>query len=116
MKSAFQAALDVGIRDSALLHHFALLLADQEQFDDADRYAQDALAVLDDSRARVHFKTESRQNLHNTLGMIAAKHALKEATVGAADRRPSLRVEWVGVCKFPGAGGAEVGDCLLKQS
>jgi tetratricopeptide (TPR) repeat protein len=93
--AAFQAALDGGIRDSAMLHHFALLLMDQEQFDDADHYAQDALAVLDDSHVRVHFKTESRQNLHNTLGMIAAKHGLKQASVGAADRASALFEEAV---------------------
>jgi len=87
---AFESAFDGEIRDSALLHHFALLLADQEQFDDADDYALRALAVIEDSRSRMHFKTESRQNLHNTLGMIAAKHGLKQVSVGATDRASEL--------------------------
>jgi len=87
---AFQSALDGGLQDSALLHHFALLLADQEQFDGADGYAQDALAVIDDSNALIHFKTESRQNLHNTLGMIAAKHGLKQVNLGATNQASEL--------------------------
>ena len=87
---AFRSALDGGIRDSALFHHFALLLADQEQFDDADGYAQEALAVIDDNHGRMHFKTESRQNIHNTRGMIAAKHGLKQANLGATHRASEL--------------------------
>jgi len=82
VKEAFQAALDAGIRDSTTLHHFALLLADQEAFDDAERYALEALAVLDDDQVLAHFKTESRQNLNNTLGMILAKRAIKENILG----------------------------------
>ncbi|MBN1514629.1 MAG: SIR2 family protein [Phycisphaerae bacterium] len=86
----FQAALEAGIRDSAILHHFALLLADQEQFGDAEYYAIESLAVIDDDRARTHFRTESRQNLNNTLGMILAKQALKEESSGADERASAL--------------------------
>lgn len=90
VSQAFQAALDAGIRDSATLHHFALLLADQEDFDKAERYALESLTVLDDDRVRTHFKTESRQNLHNTLGMILAKKALKEENIGAEELASEL--------------------------
>lgn len=87
---SFKAALDAGIRDSATLHHFALLLADQEQFDEAVHYAQESLAVLDDDQARTHFKTESRQNLNNSLGMICAKQALKAESMGVEERASEL--------------------------
>jgi tetratricopeptide (TPR) repeat protein len=82
VKAIFEAAFAAGMRDTAILHHFALLLLEQEFFSDAEEYAQKALEVLDDPHGRRHFRTESRQNLHNTLGMICARHGLHLERVG----------------------------------
>ena len=73
LKRVFYAALDVGIRDSAFLHHFGLLFQDIEEFDTAKTFLKKTLEVLNDPNERRHFKTESKQNVLNSLGMTNAK-------------------------------------------
>ena len=76
VKSIFERAFDAGMRDSATLHHFALLLLDREKFSEANYFLTEAIAVLDDERELGHFKTESRQTLYNSMGMISGRHGL----------------------------------------
>ena len=76
VKSIFERALDAGMRDSATLHHFALLLLDREEFLEAKYFLTEAIAVIDDERELGHFKTESRQTLYNSMGMISGRHGL----------------------------------------
>lgn len=95
VQEVFEAAFSAGITDSAVLHHFALLLLDQGLFENAEDSARRALQVLDDPDARGHFKTESRQNLYNTLGMIAARHGIsleQQGESGAAGAKFSEAV------------------------
>lgn len=76
--SIFDAALEAGMRDSALLHHYGILMRDSTdpQFDVAERYMREALDVLDTSYELSQFRTESRQNLLNSLGMVFARRGL----------------------------------------
>jgi tetratricopeptide (TPR) repeat protein len=77
MKTIFERAFDAGMLDSATLHHFALLSLDQEDFEEAEHYLSEALAVIEDERELGHFKTESRQNLHNSMGMVTGRRGLR---------------------------------------
>ena len=63
LKAIFERAFDAGIRDSAMLHHFALLLLDRGNFSEADHFLAEAMATINDEHELGHFKTESRQNL-----------------------------------------------------
>jgi DNA replication protein DnaC/tetratricopeptide (TPR) repeat protein len=73
----FERAFSAGMRDSATLHHFALLLLDREEFVQAERFLVEALAIIDDECELGHFKTESRQNLHNSMGMVCGRRGLR---------------------------------------
>ncbi|MEE8187086.1 MAG: SIR2 family protein [Nitrososphaerales archaeon] len=72
----FESALRAGMRDSAMMHHFGLLLLDQGEYEDATENLSVALEILNDSEEMKHFRSESRQNLYNSLGMAAARHGL----------------------------------------
>jgi tetratricopeptide (TPR) repeat protein len=76
LRGLFDRALNAGMRDSAVLHHLALLLMAKEEFEGAGKYLSEAIAVLDDAHELSHFKSASRQHLHNSMGMVAAKYGL----------------------------------------
>jgi tetratricopeptide (TPR) repeat protein len=82
MRVIFERAFDAGMRDSATLHHFALLLLDLEDFAQAEQFLGQALAVIDDERELSHFKTESRQNLFNSMGMVFGRRGLRLQLTG----------------------------------
>ena len=70
------------MRDSATLHHFALLFFDLEDFAQAEHFLTQALAVIEDDRELGHFKTESRQNLYNSMGMVFGRRGLRLQLAG----------------------------------
>jgi tetratricopeptide (TPR) repeat protein len=72
----FEAAFNAGMRDSATLHHCALLLLNKEDFLGAESYLNQAIDVLNNTFELTHFKTESRQMLENSLATVAARKAL----------------------------------------
>jgi len=82
LKAIFERAFDAGIRDSAMLHHFALLLLDREDFSEAEHFLAEALAVINDEHELSHFKTESRQTLYNSMGMVFGRGGLRLQLAG----------------------------------
>ena len=98
-----------GVVDSTILHHIALLLMEEREFEKAEKYAQWALDVLRDPDAQIHFKTESPQNVYNTLGMIAARKGLyhdKNGELKNAEASFKAAVEFFGNARsgeFPNA-------------
>lgn len=84
--AVFEAVLDAGMVDSATLHHYALVLVDQGDLDTAERYIRQALDVLRDDGELSHFRTETEQNLLNSLGMVHARHGLRYEAQGRPDQ------------------------------
>ncbi len=84
LKGLFEAAFEAGMHDSATLHHFALLLLDDEDFDGAERFLLEAMKVRNDSNELTHFKTASPQHLNNSLGWVSARRALHMEKAGNA--------------------------------
>jgi tetratricopeptide (TPR) repeat protein len=85
LKPLFRAALSAGMHDSATLHHFALLLLDENEFVEAQRYLADAIEVVQDPNELSHFKLASRQHMYNSMGMVAAKYGLRLEKSGNAE-------------------------------
>ncbi len=97
LRPSFEATFKAGMRDAALLHHFGLLLAGEGDFEDAEKFLSQAIAVLDDPTELSHFKSASRQHLYNSMGMIAAKFGLQLEKSGKqidADRQFARAVEY----------------------
>ena len=86
LKPVFEAAFTAGMHDSVTLHHFALLLRESEDFEGAERFLREAMAVLDDTHELTHFKSASRQHLYNSMGVVSARHGLQLEKLGQASR------------------------------
>jgi len=91
----FEAAFKAGMRDSATLHHCALLLLDKGDFDGAEFYLNQAIEVLNDPNELTHFKTEWRQMIDNSLASVAVRRGLdfqKAGNEGGAAKQFSRAV------------------------
>jgi len=82
LKPLFERALSVGMRDSATLHHFALLLLEEEDFESAEKYMFEAVTIVDDPHELSHFKTANPQHLYNSMGMVCARYGLHLEKMG----------------------------------
>lgn len=76
----FNAAINAGIVDSALLHHLGILHLALDALDSAEQAVRRAIVIAEDDGALLHFRTEARQYLYNTLGMVYGRrgHQLEQ--------------------------------------
>lgn len=106
LQQVFEAAFNAGMHDSATLHHFALLLLDKQEFEGARDYLRESLAILDDPYERLHFKTESRQNIYNSFGMLAARQGLYLEKAGREPEAGQYFMEAIEYFRSARSGGA----------